>query len=190
MQRKVNLRKMLPIYYLIDTGSQMAGDKIGSINSALEEAITVDLLDISTANDDTEIRVAIIQFSNGASWVTPGVVPFGDLIWNDLRASGANDFGRALHLLAEDLKSFDPGTSFAPIIVAFSNAAVTDEYTQIIEKLNQMECFKQSHKIGVAIGEDADKEALKIFTGSIEAVLAVNDKRTLKSLMRKTNVEV
>lgn len=75
----------------------MAGDKIGSINSALEEAVTVDLPDISIANDDVEIRVAIVQFSNGASWVTPGIVPLGDLIWNDLHASGANDFGHAIY---------------------------------------------------------------------------------------------
>lgn len=186
MQREVNLRKTLPIYYLIDTGSQMAGDKIASINSALEEAVAVDLPDISIANDDVEIRVAIIQFSNDASWVTPGAVPLGDLIWNDLHASGANDFGQALHLLAVDLKSFDPHTMFAPIVVAFSNATVTDDYTGILKQLSQMECFRRGHKIGIMIGSGADKKALETFTGSSDTVLAVNDKHTLKSLMRKT----
>ena len=190
MQKEVNLRKTLPIYYLIDTGSQMAGDKIGSINSALEEAVTVDLPDISTANDDVEIRVAIIQFSDGASWVTPGAVPLGDLIWNDLHASGANDFGQALHLLAVELRSFDPHTMFAPIVVAFSNATVTDDYTDILKQLGQMECFRKGHKIGIMVGSGADSKALMAFTGSSDAVLAVNDKHMLKSLMRKTNIEV
>lgn len=190
MQREVSLRKTLPIYYLVDTGSQMAGDKIGSVNAAMEEAITVDLPDISTANDDAEIHVAIIQFSTGASWVTPGAVPMGDVIWNDLHASGANDFGHALHLLAEELKTFDSCSSFAPIVVAYSNAPVTDEYTEMLNQLNHIECFRQGHKIGIAIGEDADSKALKAFTGSSEAVLAVNDKHTLKLLMRKTDIKV
>jgi len=190
LYREVNLRKTLTVYYLVDTGSQMTGDKISSINSAIEEAIIVDLADISTANDDAEIRVAIIQFSNGASWVTPGAIPLDDFIWNDLHASGSNDFGQALHLLEEELKSFDPCMNFAPIVVAFSNAAVTDEYIEILKQLNQVECFRQGRKIGIAIGEDADKQALEAFVGSSGAVLAVNDKHTLKSLMRKTNIEV
>ena len=189
MQRGTNLRKMLTIYYLIDTGAQMVGDKIGSINSAMEEAITVDLPDISTANDDAEIRVAIIQFSTGASWVTPGTVPVGELIWNDLHASGANDFGQALRLLEEDLISFNPRTNFAPVILAFSNAPVTDEYTEILKRLDQMDCFRKGHKIGISIGSDADKKALEAFAGSRGSVIAVNDKHTLKALMRKTDIE-
>lgn len=71
-QNEDTLRKTLTIYYLVDTGVQMAGDKIGAINSAMEEAITVDLPDISTDNEDADIQVAIIQFSDGASWITPG----------------------------------------------------------------------------------------------------------------------
>ncbi len=189
MQKEVNLRKTLTVYYLVDTGAQMAGDKIGLVNSAMEEAIAVDLPDISTANDDAEIRVAIIQFSDGASWVTPGSVSIGDVIWNDLHASGANDFGKALRLLAEDLKFFDPQTNFAPIVVAFSNATVTDEYTEILKQLSQMECFRKGCRLGIAIGSDADKKALEAFIGSSGAVLPVNDKHTMKALMRKTAVE-
>ena len=189
MQRKDNLRKTLPIYYLVDTGSQMTGDKIGSVNAAIEEAITVDLPEISAANNDAEIRVAIIQFSDGASWVTPGAVPLGDVIWNDLHASSANDFGQALHLLAVDLKSFDPHTMFAPIVVAFSNATVSDDYTGILKQLGQMECFRRGHKIGIMIGSGADKKALETFTGSSNAVLAVNDKHAIKALIRKTDIE-
>ena len=54
MRREIALRKTLTIYCLIDTGVQMAGDKIGSVNLALEEAITVDLPDIASANEDTD----------------------------------------------------------------------------------------------------------------------------------------
>lgn len=183
MQREVNSRKTLTIYYLIDTGAQMVGDKIGSINSAFEEAITVDLPDIAASND-AEIQIAIIQFSTGASWLTPGTVPVNEVIWNDLHASGANDFGDALRLLREDLIHFDSHRNFTPIVLAFSNATVTDEYTEVLKQLEQMDCFSNSSRIGIAIGLDADNKALESFAGSKGTVIAVNDKLKLKELMQ------
>ena len=48
-------RKIMTLFYVVDTSGSMTGDKIGSVNSAMEEAITVDLPDISTANDDAEM---------------------------------------------------------------------------------------------------------------------------------------
>ncbi len=182
------MHKTLTIYYLIDTGAQMTGDKIGSINSAMEEAITVDLPDISTANEDADLRVAIIQFSDGASWITPGSIPLGDVIWNGLHASGANDFGHALCLLAEDLRRFDPRKNYAPTVLAFSNAPVTGDYKEALKQLEELDCFRNGHRIGMLIGSDADKEALEAFVGSNGAVLTVNDKHMLKALIRKTDI--
>ena len=52
-------RKIMTLFYVVDTSGSMSGDKIGSVNSAMEEAITVDLPDISTANDDAEIRAEL-----------------------------------------------------------------------------------------------------------------------------------
>ena len=38
-------RKIMTLFYVVDTSGSMTGDKIGSVNSAMEEAITVDLPD-------------------------------------------------------------------------------------------------------------------------------------------------
>jgi hypothetical protein len=48
--------------------------------------------------------------------------------------------------------------------------------------------FKHAIKIAIAIGEDADKNVLATFTGTPESVIAVNDKHTLKALIRKVSV--
>lgn len=64
-------RKVMTLFYVVDTSGSMCGSKIGSVNSAMEEAITSDLPEISAANDDAEIKVAIMQFSSGCSWITP-----------------------------------------------------------------------------------------------------------------------
>ena len=63
-------RKIMTLFYLVDTSGSMTGDKIGSVNSAMEEAITVDLPDISTANDDAEIRVATVENSTEKHFLT------------------------------------------------------------------------------------------------------------------------
>lgn len=175
--------KHLDIYYIVDTGTQMHGDKIGSVNSAMEEAITVDIPDISSANDDIKIRVAIMQFSSGASWVTTPV-SVDEIIWRDLHAGGANDFGHALNLLALQFKKEEAITDLAPVIIAFSNATATDDYETAFDKLCQIPLFRDSIRIGVAIGEDADRHALTLFTGDSKSVLAVNDKYKLKALIR------
>lgn len=44
--------------------------------------------------------------------------------------------------------------------------------------------FKAAIKIAIAIGEDADKEVLKDFTGSSEAVFTVHNIDALKQVIR------
>ena len=53
------------------------------------------LKEVAQANDDAEIKVAIMQFSSGCSWITPASGPVGldDIIWNDLQAGGLTEFG-------------------------------------------------------------------------------------------------
>ena len=52
-------RRVMTLFYVVDTSGSMSGDKIGSVNSAMEEAITSDLPEISAANDDAEIKQCI-----------------------------------------------------------------------------------------------------------------------------------
>ena len=44
--------------------------------------------------------------------------------------------------------------------------------------------FKNAIKIAIAIGDDADKDVLKEFTGSMEAVLTVHNIEALKAMIR------
>ena len=187
-------RKIMTLFYVVDTSGSMTGDKIGSVNSAMEEAITVDLPDISTANDDAEIRVAIMQFSSGCSWITPssGPIGIGDVIWNDLHPSGLTDLGAACVELDKKLSRNEflesQTGAYAPVILLFSDGGPTDNWEKGLEQLKKNNWFKHSIKIAIAIGEDADKTVLATFTGTPESVIAVNDKHTLKALIRKVSV--
>ena len=187
-------RKIMTLFYVVDTSGSMTGDKIGSVNSAMEEAITVDLPDISTANDDAEIRVAIMQFSSGCSWITPssGPIGIGDVIWNDLHPSGLTDLGAACVELDKKLSRNEflesQTGAYAPVILLFSDGGPTDNWEKGLEQLKKNNWFKHAIKIAIAIGEDADKTVLATFTGTPESFIAVNDKHTLKALIRKVSV--
>ena len=187
-------RKIMTLFYVVDTSGSMAGDKIGSVNSAMEEAITVDLPDISTANDDAEICVAIMQFSSGCSWITPssGPIGIGDVIWNDLHTNGLTDLGAACTELDKKLSRNEflesQTGAYAPVILLFSDGGPTDNWEKGLEQLKKNNWFKHAIKIAIAIGEDADKSVLATFTGTPESVIAVNDKHTLKALIRKVSV--
>ena len=187
-------RKIMTLSYIVDTSGSMTGEKIGSVNAAMEEAITIDLPEISIANDDAEIRVAIMQFSSGCSWITPasGPVGIGDVIWNDLDAGGLTDLGAACVELDKKLSRNEflesQTGAYAPVILLFSDGGPTDDWEKGLNQLKKNNWFKHAIKIAIAIGEDADKTVLAAFTGSSESVISVNDKNTLRTLIRKVSV--
>ena len=187
-------RKIMTLFYLVDTSGSMMGDKLGSVNAAMEEAIVTDLPDISSANDDAEIRVAIMRFSSGCSWITPesGPIGIGDVIWNDLQAGGLTELGNACLELDKKLSRNEYLQSqtgaYAPVILLFSDGAPTDSWESGLQQLKQNNWFKHAIKIAIAIGEDADKDVLGQFTGTPESVITVHDKQPLKTLIRKVSV--
>lgn len=187
-------RRVMTLFYVVDTSYSMDGAKIGTVNSAMEEAITSDLPEISAANDDAEIKVAIMQFSSGCSWITPesGPIGIGEIIWNDLTTNGVTDLGAACRELDRRLSRSEYLNSqtgaYAPVILLFSDGGPTDDWETELKKLKQNNWFKHAVKIAVAIGEDADKSVLAEFTGTMESVITVNDKHTLKALIRKVSI--
>lgn len=187
-------KKVMVLFYLVDTSGSMSGDKIGAVNSAMEEAIVSDLPDISSANDDADIRVAIMQFASGCSWITPtsGPVAIGDVVWTDLQANGLTDLGAACLELDKKLSRHEYLQSitgaYAPVILLFSDGAPTDNWENGLMTLQENNWFKNAIKIAIAIGDDAEKGVLAKFTGTSEAVITVHDKNTLKTLIRKVSV--
>lgn len=52
-------RKVMTLFYLVDTSGSMGGSRIGTVNAAMEECIPL-LKEVAAANDDAEIKVAIL----------------------------------------------------------------------------------------------------------------------------------
>lgn len=186
-------RRVMTLFYLVDTSGSMSGSRIGTVNAAMEECIPL-LKEVAQANDDSEIKVAILQFSSGCSWVTPSSGPVGleDLIWNDLNAGGLTEFGGALLELDKKLSRNEYLKSqtgaYAPVILLLSDGGPTDNWNNALEQIKQNNWFKHAIKIAIDIESGSDRFVLEQFTGNPEAILDAKDTATLKKMIHKVSV--
>ena len=181
-------RRTMTLFFLIDTSGSMEGNKIGAVNDAVVNVLPL-LNDISETNPDAEIKVAALEFSNGVNWLYDEPKAASDFIWQDVTAGGLTSLGAACAELAAKLSRNggfmqSASGSFAPAIILLSDGGPTDNYEAGLAKLQTNNWFKSAIKIAIAIGDDADKEVLKQFTGNAEAVITVHNIDALKQIIR------
>ncbi len=184
-------RRTMVLFFIVDTSGSMEGAKIGTLNQAVEDVIP-EIREISENNADAEIKIAVLEFSSGARWVTQSPVPADGFEWQYLNAVGLTDLGEACKALNEKLSrnSFmsDITGSFAPAVFLMSDGAPTDNYREGLEQLWSNNWFKKAIKVAVAIGENANRSVLAEFTGDEEAVLSVHNPEVLKKMIRFVSV--
>lgn len=186
-------RRVMTLFLLVDTsGSMTVNGNIGKVNSAIEEMIPL-LQEVSDENADAEIKIAVLEFSNGCRWVTrdatgnPGVESLETFFWNDLEASGLTDMGTAFTELESKLSRSaflaSATGAYAPVIILLSDGQPTDNTQPGLEKLKHNNWYKAATKIAISV-DNGDTSALSAFTGTTETVLQVNSGREdLKSLL-------
>ena len=186
-------RKVMTLFYIIDTSESMNGSRIGTVNGAMEECRNL-LKEIAKANDDAEIKIAVMQFSSGCYWITGSnsAINLEEWNWEDLQAGGITDFGAALIELDKKLsrKAFlDSQTgAYAPVILLFSDGGPTDNWEKGLKQIKENNWFKHAIKIAIDIESGADKSVLEAFTGSSEAILDAKDQNTLKKMIHKVSI--
>ena len=181
-------RRTMTLFFLIDTSGSMEGNKIGAVNDAVVNVLPM-LNDISETNPDAEIKVAALEFSSGVNWLYDEPKLAKDFIWQDVTAGGLTSLGGACAELASKLSRNggfmqSASGSFAPAIILLSDGGPTDNYEIGLAKLKSNNWFKSAIKIAIAIGDDADKDVLKDFTGNSEAVITVHNIDALKQIIR------
>ena len=185
-------RRTMVLFFIVDTSGSMEGDKIGSVNTAIREVIP-EIRDISNDNADALIKVAALEFSSGVKWITAnGPVDINNYNWTNIDAAGTTDFGAACKALNEKLstKAFmaEATGSFAPALFLLSDGEPTDNWQGGLDVLKQNNWFKAAVKVAIAIGDGADKDVLKAFTGSKETVLEVHNKAMLIKMIKFVSV--
>jgi len=185
-------RRTMVLFFVVDTSGSMEGAKLGAVNTAIEEVIP-SIREISDENADAQIKIAALEFSSGARWLTPnGPMELDQFHWNDLQAAGVTDLGGACKALNEKLstKAFmkEATGSFAPAIFLLSDGEPTDDWQGGLGALKQNNWFKAAVKVAVAIGDEANKDVLAEFTGTKEAVLEVHNAAALKKMIKFVSV--
>jgi len=191
----IGARKLLPMFYLIDTSGSMEGEKIGQVNDAMRD-LRVVLDDVTQSNADAELKLAAMTFSSGAKWADctkNGLVSPADFYWSPVSAAGLTEIGAALKLLDKDLSrngflKSDVGYNM-PVIIFMSDGAPTDEWEETYNRIKANNSwFKYAIKIAIAVGVDADIDVLAKLAGNKEAVIRIENTETLAKLIRAVSI--
>lgn len=150
------------------SGSMEVDGKIQSLNTAIKEAIP-NMQAVADENPNAQVLVRAVKFSSGAQWHVSQPTEVADFRWDDLTAEGVTDMGKALLMVAEQLR-IPPMTERAlpPVLVLISDGQPTDDYAGGLKALMDQPWGRKAVRIAIAIGEDADTEVLQKFIGNPE----------------------
>lgn len=181
-------RRKMTLFFMIDTSGSMCGAKIGSVNDAIENVLPM-IGEISDENPDAEINVAALEFSTTTHWLYDEPKDAKEFIWQQVEADGLTSLGEACEELNKKLSRnggfmSSPSGCFAPAIILLSDGGPTDNFEAGLKTLQANNWYKNAIKIAIAIGDDADMDVLKEFTGSSEAVIKVHNIDALKKMIR------
>src|ERR1700721_985529 len=93
----------LHFIWILDCSGSMSGEKIQTLNFAVRGALPA-MQDTANENPNAQVLVRVVTFSNAAQWHVSTPTPVGDFKWSDVSAGGVTDMGKALSLVAEQLK--------------------------------------------------------------------------------------
>lgn len=184
------VKKNMVLFFLIDVSSSMKGERIDTMNRAMREVLP-DLINIGGSN--TDIRVAVLEFSSGWNWITPEPMLLEEYQnWKNLVADGVTDLGMALEELNTKMsrKQFlnSPSLSFAPVVFLITDGYPTDNYKKGLDILRKNKWFQAGIKIALALGSGVDRKILEEFTGDPEFVVEAKDTKMLYQLVRQISV--
>lgn len=185
-------RQILNIFFLIDVSGSMRGQRIAQVNYALEN-IFKELR--RKEMPDAQIKVAIMEFSDEAKWVTPQPMLLEDYVFTQIEAQPwVTNYTCAFESLGEVLhrsRFMNPslGEYFAPLILFITDGEPVDvkEYPVALEKLRRNGWYAKSAKYAIAVGEEARNEEigriLADFTGMRQNVRFADEGEALCDLI-------
>lgn len=169
-------RKTVEVFYLIDLPDCMVEGEIAFLNEKMRNHI-FEMKRIAEEYVDAFIKFAVMNVSNGAVWITPSPVNFDAFEWIDLNSRGVSCLGEAFKLLNSKLSKDeflqDKIGNLPPLIILMSNGKPNDDFESGLVKLKENRWFRHAIKAAIAIGDEADKDVLAEFTGTIETVIEV-----------------
>lgn len=159
----------LHFIWMLDSSGSMLGDgKIQALNAALHEVIP-HMREAAREQPHAEVLVRALAFSDGARWIVADPTPVDQFQWQDIKADGVTDLGKALTMVAEQVR-VPPMSSRAlpPVLVLVSDGQPTDDFGAGLNALLAEPWGAKALRVAIGIGRDADYEVLQRFIGTSE----------------------
>ena len=157
-------------YWICDCSSSMSLDgKIQTLNFAIHEAIPA-MRETAAENPCAKLLVRALKFSSEAQWHIAEPTPIEDFEWTDLTttADDSSNLGKALSVVAEQLKTQMPERAYPPILVLITDGRPTDDYERGLEELLNEPWGKKAVRLAISVGSDTDEEVLQKFIADPE----------------------
>ena len=187
-------KKSMVIFFLVDNSGSMAGTKLGSINTVMEEIIPK-LRGVGGAT--TDVKLAVMSFSDECKWITPEPISIDEYqCWERLKPEGLTSMGEAFRELSSKLSRSEflksPSLSYAPVIFLITDGLATDDAISGLKVLKNNKWYKYALKVscGISIDSDSeyikpyDEEILEKFTGNRELVFDAPTSEQLEKLVK------
>lgn len=185
-------KQELNLIFVIDNSGSMDGEKIGAVNNAIRDVMTI-MPEIQDDTSDAEIKISALTFSDDAKWVYHDPRSVADFKWNDISADNGTDYSKCFDELSLFLRKKENGGHMpdiggvAPIIILMSDGMPTSpDWMDHLDSLKKKGWFKVALKYAIAIGVDTQEanDVLAKFTGNPETVLKVYTAEALRKVIR------
>ena len=180
----------LPVFLLLDRSSSMGGEKISTLNSAVNEMIQ----SFKTAGQgEVDIHLGVISFGDGGATYDLPLQSVSEISSVNLTASGGTPMGAALRM-AKDLiedKEVIPSKGYRPAVVLVSDGAPNDDWQQPMEAFVSGGRTAKCERMAMAIGTSQDDPVLnKFLTGTENKVFLASEAGKIRDFFKFVTMSV
>lgn len=185
-------RQELNLLFVIDNSGSMEGEKLGAVNNAIRDVMSI-MPEIQEDTADALIKISALKFSDNAQWVYSEPKSVEDFKWKDVDPEGGTNLSAAYDELSKWLTKKERGGQMpdiggvAPIIILMTDGLPTSyDWEAHLDTLKRKGWYKVALKYALAIGIDTDEamDVLTKFTGNSETVLKVYTAEALRKVIK------
>ena len=185
-------RQELNVIFVIDNSGSMQGEKIGAVNNAIRDVMSI-MPDIQDDTGDATIKISALTFSDDAKWIHGEPKTIEEFKWRDISTEGATNLSAAYDELSRYLCKRESGGKMpdlggvAPIIILMTDGMPTSyDWEKHLSELKKKGWFKVALKYAIAIEVNTDeaRDVLTKFTGNPETVLTVYTAEALRRVIK------